>query len=262
MPLTVPQQISIGALCAIYTQNENASGVKKGGNIDYRLPHLIYAVNQGLKWLYEYDPTNEDLIIIGNYLISICRHQFRAQGVLALNNGGTVAPIVPGGSGVPNPLDFIVSASTIIATDESSVSLPQFIGYNVNFSRGEMMQHTTPTTDDTTYYSWNSVTGIFSISHPAIAGERFRIMPDTGGTGSVAASTYPFVITGANFEADGVTYNNASIVGDELMLLVAGYNQEPMLAPGNFDYTATGIEIIISGFDANDYSYIVVFKIN
>lgn len=167
--LTTEEQISIGALCALYSANENASGVKHGGNIDPELPTKIFLVNQGLKWLYELDPTNDDLTIIGNYLISICRHQFRAQATLDLNNGGTVSPIVP---------------------DEGEI--------------------------------------------------------------------YPFIITGADFEPDGVTYNNPLIVGDEYMIFITGYNQEWQFAGSAFEYTATGFEITISDFDANNFGNIIV----
>jgi hypothetical protein len=266
MPLTTTQQISIGSLCALYTSNELASGKRAGGVMDKRLPHLIYAVNQGLKWLYEYDPTNEDLDTIGNYLISICRHQFRAQGVLALNNGGTISPITSGRT-PPNPLDFIVDATSFIATGESEVYIPQFIGYNVNFARGGMEQYTTPQPGSLQYFSWNIVTGIFRLLPAGVlgqanAGESMRIMPDTGGNAEAMSQTYPFIITGADFEVDGITYNNESIVGDQLMLFVTGYNQEWQFAPTFFEYTSTGIQIVASAFNANNFGNIIIMKIN
>jgi hypothetical protein len=263
MPLTTPQQISIGALCALYTSNENASGQKAGGVIDKRLPHLIYAVNQGLKWLYEYDSDNEDLDTIGNYLISICRHQFRAQGVLALNNGGTISPIVPSRT-PPNPLDFIVSATSTVVTGGTSVSLPQYIGYNVDFSRGGIMQNTTSLGDGSSYYSWNIVTGVFTIYPAATEGELFRIMPDTGGDAEAMSQSYPYIITGADFEGDGVTYvyPSETMIGDQLMLFVTGYNQEWQFSGTFFNYTADGFEIIASSFDANNFGNIIVMKIN
>lgn len=209
MPLTTSQQISIGALCSVYTSNELASGKRTGGVMDTGLPVQIYAVNQGLKWLYEYDPTNSDLVPIGNYLISICRQQFRAESVLALNNGGTVAPIVPGGSSV-NDLDFIVSATSIIETGESSITFdgtngnPDFRGLNVNFARGASVMYTTPDPDGGVYYGWNKVTGLFQLLGPSSAagvGERFRIMPDT--TGGSSGSSTGFEPTTILLSADG-----------------------------------------------------------
>jgi hypothetical protein len=90
---------------------------------------------------------------------------------------------------------------------------------------------------------------------------------DGGGGGSVAGVTpggsniYPFIITGADFEADGITYNNSEIVGDNLMLFVTGYNQEWQFAPTFFSYTATGIVITAPSFDANNFGNIIVQKI-
>lgn len=266
MPLTTSQQISIGALCALYSDNELSSGIRQGGVIDTGLPVQIYAVNQGLKWQLEYGPSNTtDLTIIGNHLISICRHQFRAQGVLALNNGGTISPIVPSRN-VPNRIDFIVSATSFIPTGGSEVYIPQFVGYPVQLIRGSTDQYTTPQPGGATYFRWNIVTGLLQLlpsgsGGAATEGESIAIIPDTGGDGDVGQS-YPFILTGSDFEADGVTYINSSIVGDQLMLFVTGYNQEWQFAPTFFEYTSTGIEIIVSGFDANNFGNIIVMKIN
>lgn len=95
MPLTTAERINIGRLSGLYTSNELAGGRLIGGQIDKRLPNLIYAVTQGLVWMNELSSSAADLDLVGNYLISICRHSSKAEGVLALNNGGTVAPITP-----------------------------------------------------------------------------------------------------------------------------------------------------------------------
>lgn len=89
---------------------------------------------------------------------------------------------------------------------------------------------------------------------------------DGGGGGSVAPVTpvssaiYPFVITSADFEADGVSYDNPDIVGDNLMIFINEYTQQWLLAPTSFVYTATGIEIVIPGFDANTFDYTIVIQ--
>lgn len=193
MALTTVQQISIGALCGLYTSNEIASGRRAGGVIDKRLPHLINAVNQGLKWLYEYDPTNDDLVPIGNYLISICRNQFKAQGVLALNNGGTISPIVPSNI-FPNALDFIVSDDSFIPTGGTVKYIPQYIGYTILLARGSQVQNTTPQFGGAAYYAWNYTTGYLSLlpvpGGEALEGEPFHIQPIGlgGGASSVPGS--------------------------------------------------------------------------
>jgi hypothetical protein len=266
MALTTPQRISIGRLSTLYTSNELQNGQKHGGTLDKRWPHLLFLVTEALEMLYDLDPTHDDLQPIGHYLIAISKHQFKAEAVLQLNNGGTVAPIttnVP-----PNDIDFIVSDTTLIATGETFVYLdgtdgnPDLRGYNIDFFRSGQPQYVTPQPGGAIYYSWNNVTGLFRLlptsGGQATEGEPFRISPKTGG-GSVAVNPtdiFPIVLTGADFEPDGVTYNNPDIVGEELTIFVAGYNSEWQYAPTFFSYTATGIEIIASAFDANNYTHI------
>jgi hypothetical protein len=89
---------------------------------------------------------------------------------------------------------------------------------------------------------------------------------DTGG-GSITPITpsemiYPFVITGADFESDGITYNDSRIIGDELMLFITGFNQEWQFAPTFFTYTSTGFIIVAPGFDANNFGNIIVQNLN
>jgi len=92
---------------------------------------------------------------------------------------------------------------------------------------------------------------------------------DGGGGGSVSPITptteniYPFVITSGDFQPDGVSYNNPDIVGDNLMIFINEWTQQWLFAPDSFVYTSTGIQIVLSGFNANTSSYnIVVQKIN
>lgn len=82
-----------------------------------------------------------------------------------------------------------------------------------------------------------------------------------GGGGSVNPITpirFPIVIMGANFEADGITYNNANILGYNLMIFIVGYNQDWHFSPTDFVYTSTGIQIIIPGFNANNYTEVII----
>ena len=71
-------------------------------------------------------------------------------------------------------------------------------------------------------------------------------------------SSFPIVVTGGDFEPDGVSYNNPNIVGFNLMLFIGGYNQEWHFAPTDFSYTSTGFIITIPSFNANNYNYITI----
>lgn len=85
-----------------------------------------------------------------------------------------------------------------------------------------------------------------------------------GGGGSVVPATganiYPFIITSANFESDGVSYNDSRIIGDNLSLFIDEYNQQWLTAPTYFVYTATGFRIIADGFNANDNNYTIMVQ--
>lgn len=71
-------------------------------------------------------------------------------------------------------------------------------------------------------------------------------------------SIYPFVITSADFEDDGVSYNNPNIVGDNLELFPNQLNQQFWYAgQGFFVYTSSGIRIIYDGFNANTQSWTI-----
>lgn len=89
---------------------------------------------------------------------------------------------------------------------------------------------------------------------------------DGNNGGSVAPITpsqsgiYPFVITSSDFEADGTSYNNPDIVGDNLMIFINEWTQQWLFATDSFVYTATGIQIVLSGFDASTSDYTVVIQ--
>ena len=172
MARTTQQVINIANSSCVYASNELSGGKFHSSSLDKRLPSLIYAVRQGLEWLYELDPAHEDILPISNYLISICKFSDKAEA--NMGSGGAL-PIVLG-TASPSALDWIISASsTPLATGETSVTLTQFIGYDINFIRGSLTQYTTNPGDGSTYYSWNKTSGLFTISSAASLGEQMRI---------------------------------------------------------------------------------------
>lgn len=70
--------------------------------------------------------------------------------------------------------------------------------------------------------------------------------------------TFPIKVTGSDFEADGVTYINQSIVGYNIMIYVANYDDQWHFAPTDLQYTASGFIITIPGFNANNFLYILI----
>lgn len=85
-----------------------------------------------------------------------------------------------------------------------------------------------------------------------------------GGGGSISPvggkAIYPFIITSADFQSDGITYLNPDIVGDSLMIFINEWSQQWLTSPDSFIYVAGGIQIVLLGFDANTASYTIVIQ--
>ncbi len=177
--LTIPEIIELGDVSTYLSANYTSKQQLFGGNITKPVPPVqIQFVTDALRWAYDGGAqTAASLRSTANYLYWLCgMFQLQAQNIINGPGGGTVIPITPGTS--PNPIDFIVSGSSLIPTSGTTVNIPQFIGYNVDFARGGVEQYTTPPGDGTGYYNWNKVTGDFTlIDGPAIDGERFRLSP-------------------------------------------------------------------------------------
>lgn len=146
-----------------------------GGAVDQNNPTKIYNVYKILKHVYDKDPLYPNLQACANYLWELCKgYTARAAAIVDGGGGGSVAPVTPPAGSLPAPIDFIVGASSLIPIGGTSVNVPTFIGYTLNFYRGGIAQYTTNPGDGSSYYTWNSVTGDFSCSPAAGAGEQFR----------------------------------------------------------------------------------------
>lgn len=98
-----------------------------------------------------------------------------------------------------------------------------------------------------------------------VYGLEAAVMIDGGGGGSVVpgggggSAIFPLYITSANFESDGISYNNPQIVGFNLIVFVNEYVQQWLAASGTtFSYTSSGIVMNIPGFDANTQDWTIV----
>lgn len=207
--MTVEEKIDIAKVSQFLSSNAIDKAGLFGGGEDLRLPRKLYMIRKNVEWMYDLDPSDDSLTATSNYLLALCgKYQFAASQIVV--PGGSVAPISP--AEIPDDLDFKVTATSIIATGETQVyfngedGMPDFRGYNLNFSRGGIVQNTTSLGDGSDYYAWNRTSGLFSIYGAARAGELFRIMPDiAGGVTTIEATNTPDTIILA---ADG-TYTLA-----------------------------------------------------
>lgn len=144
-----------------------------GGGVDLQLPEKIRNIGVSIERIYNDDPTDTTLTATANYLYALCgKYGMQAQAVTGI--AGSVAGIISNVQS-PLPLDFEVTASSVIADGNNTVTFTAFIGCNIEFTRGGITQNTTSIGGS--YYTWNKVTGEFFCYPNASLTELFRIVP-------------------------------------------------------------------------------------
>ncbi len=172
MPLTVAQIIDIAKISQYLAQNDVLKGNLFSPPVARTTPQILYLERKAVEWMYNIDPANTSLVQTSQYLYSLCRgYNLQAQQISG--TAGTISPVNP--AQIPNPYDFEVTASSLIADGQSTVTLNAFIGFNVLFVRNGIPQSTINTGGS--YYSWVKATGVFTISPAAVLGESFAIYP-------------------------------------------------------------------------------------
>lgn len=164
------QWAKISQVLAYYDSEQKQ--LTEGGFVDKDLHQKIKIERERLEWEYAQDPTSDYIYPIGNYVFSLCfPYAFRAM-VVSGGGGSSVTPST--GASAPLPIQFIVAASgTTMINGQSSVTLSDFIGYNLLFVRGGISQSTVGT--EPSSYSWDKTTGAFVCTPAAITGELFQL---------------------------------------------------------------------------------------
>lgn len=168
MSYTVSQILNIAKISEYLFVARIEKGGLYAGGIDAKRPELIYNLRKSIEYIYNLDPTDESLVPTSNYLLSIC--DISAASVISAS--GTIAS--QNALNTPSPYIFTVDASTSFIIDgQSTKTITSFIGYNVLFSRGGIIQ--TDLNTEPSYFNWNKTSGLFSISPQAFTGEVFAI---------------------------------------------------------------------------------------
>lgn len=171
MAYTVQQIINIAKISQYLAANDISKGSLFGKRKIPITPQVLYMERKAVEWMYGIDSTDDSLTMTANYLYSLCRG-YNLQASSISGTGGSVSPVTP--AQAPAPYQFLVAASgNIINNGESSVTISSFIGFNLLFARGGIPQSTVST--ESSYYSWNKTTGLFTVSPAAITGELFQI---------------------------------------------------------------------------------------
>jgi hypothetical protein len=115
---------------------------------------------------------DENLRKCANYLYWLCGgYALTAQGI---SGTGGVAPIVANFD-LPAPYDFTVTNTSFIIAGQQSKSIPNFIGYNLLFIRGGIVQSQNDQGDGSSYFTWNANTGLLNVYPEAALTEQFLI---------------------------------------------------------------------------------------
>lgn len=175
---TVAETIDYADLAIGLCANENARGVMFGKRKTAPSSPITQAiVTDALRWsLAGGATTTIELRQMANYLLWLINpYGITAEYLISSTSGG--GTVTPGTSTRPEPLDFIVSASSVIPTGATGATIAAFANWNLQFDRGGITQNTTDVGDGSSYYGWTRATGVFSCSPSFQEGELVRLTP-------------------------------------------------------------------------------------
>jgi hypothetical protein len=167
--------------------NETKKKAISGASVDKDHHIKLYVERKSVEWYNSQDTVDLDILYqISNWLFALegiwgIKAQFIDGG-----SGGIVAPVTSAPTTLPDPLDWIVtsiaSGTSPLSNGQSTVTLdgtngmPNLRGFNIEFTRNNLVQNTTPPGDGSSYYSWNRVTGEFVAIPGVVTDERLRIL--------------------------------------------------------------------------------------
>lgn len=172
-PYSTQQIIDIAKVSQALAANDAERSGFQEGRVSKDLAAILYTERKSVEFTNTNDSGNvTDLEQTARYLYDLCgKYALEAASLIidtGLSNPSTTAPR-------PDPIEFEVSASTPIATGGSTLTIEEFIGYNLLFARNE---HTESQVNrGGTYFTWNKITGEFVCYGAATLGELFQLYP-------------------------------------------------------------------------------------
>lgn len=158
---SIPQIIIDAKISQFLSSNDiRKSGLFAGG-IDINLPRKLYNIRKSVEYWYNLDSTDDTLSATSKYLYALCGKYSLIAGNVS-GAGGTISPVTP--FSTPSPIEFVVDNSgTFMITGQQSVTITQFIGYNIMLNWNYVPQ--TQVVDvANTYFTWNRDTGLLTLS--------------------------------------------------------------------------------------------------
>ena len=171
--------INIAKISQYLSSNVIEKSGLNGGGVNKKLPHLLYCVRKNVEWAYGNNVGYDGIQAAANYLYALCA-PFNIQANYILNNGvgGVVLSPINPPNFYPDPLDFEVTASSIILQGESTLDLSNYgyVGFNILFFVGHIQQ--SKVDDGGAYYAWDKNTAILTLfNRTAQLGDIFTIYP-------------------------------------------------------------------------------------
>lgn len=171
MPYSISQILNIAKISEYLFVAKIQKGGLNGGGIDLTRPQKIYNIRKSIEYQYNLDPSTDGLEATANYLLSICD----LAAAYVVTQSGTIAS-QSGSTSAPSPQIFQVATSgTFIIDGQSTKTITAFIGWNLLFSRGGIIQSTV--VSEPSYFSWDKVSGTFICTPAAVDTELFAIYP-------------------------------------------------------------------------------------
>lgn len=189
---TIANTIAVAKVTSVLASEEISKGnlYPNVARTEERYPLMITTEYMVLEGVYSRVPNYSGLQVYSDYVYDLCAPFLAiSQAIVDGGGGGSIIPVTPTLPAV-NSIDWIVSGSASgtapLATGNTTVTfdgtggMPDLRGYNMDFFRGGILQYTTNPGDGSTYYSWNRITGVFTLlgtTPSANTGEPMRISP-------------------------------------------------------------------------------------
>lgn len=116
---------------------------------------------------------NLDITATSSYLNALCG-KYGLEATYLISPGGVLSNIVSP-SAVPNPIEFLVSGSSLIVNGGSSATITAFINFNLLFIRNGISQSTI--NNGGSYFTYDKITGVFNCFPAATTNELFQLYP-------------------------------------------------------------------------------------
>lgn len=173
--LTIAETIVIGDISVALMSNDVTRGSLFGERkVNDNAVILLAYVTDALRWHNEDFPSDTTLRGVANYTRWLCG-SYGIEARAGSTGGGSVVPITPRIL-TPSRQDFYATDSTLLVIGQSSAVFTNWIGYNLQFERGNVPQATANNGTDS-YFTWNKTTGAFFCYGAVTDGELISLIP-------------------------------------------------------------------------------------